>query len=201
MRFGQKSIQKTILAALAILLAGSYVLRERLLFGLGQVLVRAEAPRKADAIVVLGGDWRGSRILKAAELAEAGFAPRVLVSGVRGMYGNAEADLAIEFAVRHGAPRGIFLAAHDDVMSTEGEAEGDVRILRRMGVHSYLLVTSDYHTRRAGRAFGRVAPEMEMHTVASDDPMWNGGYWWRTREARKTWLLEMSKTLADPLGL
>ena len=200
-RVRQKTIRKILLVALVAVLAGGWVLRESILRGLGQALVRSEAPQKADAMVVLGGDWRGSRILKAAELAREGYAPRVLVSGVRGMYGNSEADLAIEFAVRHGAPREIFTAARGDVVSTAGEAEEDVGILRRMGVHSYLLVTSDYHTRRAGRNFARLAPEMEMRTVASGDPVWNGGEWWRTREGRKTWLLEMSKTVADTFGM
>lgn len=198
---GQKPIRKILLLTLLVLAAGGYLLRERILFGMGQALVRSEAPRRADAIVVLGGDWRGSRILKAAELAREGYAPRVVVSGVRGMYGNTEADMAIAFAVRRGAPRDIFIAARGDVVSTRGEAAEDVAMLREMGAHSYLLVTSDYHTRRARRVFAREAPDLEVHAVASDDPMWNGGYWWRTREARKSWLLETSKSVADLLGM
>ena len=35
---------------------------------MGRFLVETQPPEKADMIVVLGGDWYGNRILKAAEL-------------------------------------------------------------------------------------------------------------------------------------
>ncbi len=42
---------------------------------MGEYLVQEQAPVKAGMIVVLGGDLRGDRILKAASLAQQGFAP------------------------------------------------------------------------------------------------------------------------------
>ena len=53
----------------------------QILPGLGHLLTNYEQPQNADMIVVLGGDWRGFRILKGAELAREGFASKVLSSG------------------------------------------------------------------------------------------------------------------------
>src|ERR1700722_8149136 len=105
------------LAALAVLLAGCYVARDKILFSLGQLLTSAQEPRKADLIVVLGGDVRGNRILQAAQLVRDGYAPRVLVSGMANLYGSSESDRAIEFAVRHGASAEIFTPLRDDANS------------------------------------------------------------------------------------
>ncbi len=42
---------------------------------LGGYLVYSEPPQSADIILVLAGDFYGSRVLKAAELAKQGYAP------------------------------------------------------------------------------------------------------------------------------
>lgn len=185
------------LVALAVLLGVAYVAREKILWSMGQMLVRVEPPSKADFIVVLGGDWRGNRMMKAAELVREGYAPRVLVSGVASMYGQSESDLAVEYAVQRGAPREVFLASHNNALSTGDEVRSDVAELRRLGVRRLLLVTSDFHTRRARGVFMRVAPEMEIHTIGAPDRYWDGGFWWKNREGRKTWLFEAMKSVAD----
>ena len=84
-----------------------------------------------------------------------------------------------------------------DDFSTTDEARDIVPELRKMGVHSILLVTSPSHTGRAGRVFRRAAPDLMIRTVAAADPRWCRGYWWTDRECRKTWILEESKNIAD----
>lgn len=190
-----------LLAVLVVLLSVAWLQRERILFGLGQLLVSGDAPGKADLVVVLGGDIHGNRVMKAAELVRQGYAPRVMVSGISDMYGHWESDLAVDFAVQHGAPRAIFTALHDDVHSTTEEARSDTLAMRRMGVRSYLLVTSDFHTRRAGQIFRRAAPELNVRTIGARDMYWDNGYWWKQREGRKTWLYEAMKSVADVFGI
>src|SRR5436190_5405364 len=89
-----------------LLLAGSafiaLVFHAQILGALGNYLVQAGPPQKADAALVLAGDGWGLRILTAAQLVRDGFVPKVLVSGPDGAYGNNECDLAIPFAVKHG---------------------------------------------------------------------------------------------------
>src|SRR5277367_47580 len=86
-----------------------YFTRTSWLEGMGHFLVDTQDPAPSDMIVVLGGDWYGNRILKAAELAKAGYAPHVLVSGGGYIYGRYEGDLAIPFAVSHGYDEKIFI--------------------------------------------------------------------------------------------
>lgn len=177
--------------------AALFVFSGRILWSLGAILDHSEAPQKADIIVVIGGDARGNRIMKAAELVRQGYAPKVLVSGQGAMYGHHESDLAIDFAVEHNYPREEFSAFRYPALSTVDEAAADIRELRTLGVHRYLLVTSPYHTARAARIFRREGAGFEMHVVSAPDPYWQNGEWWKSREGRKLWFLEFIKTMAD----
>jgi uncharacterized SAM-binding protein YcdF (DUF218 family) len=152
-------------------------------------------------VVVIGGDPRGSRILKAAELVREGYAPAVLVSGVGDYYGRYECDLAIDLAVRRGYPRQMFVPFYYPAVSTTDEARADIAELRRRGIRNYLLVTSVYHSARARRVFRREGKDLEMHSVSAPDKYWVNGEWWKNREGRKLWLNEILKTGADYLGI
>jgi uncharacterized SAM-binding protein YcdF (DUF218 family) len=182
-----------VVVALALLI----VFHNSILWSFGALLEKNEAPRKSGMVVVIGGDYRGNRILKAAELVQKGYAPRVLVSGTEGMYGAHESDLEIDFAVRHGFPRDEFIAFHYPALSTVDEAQADIGELRRLGVHSYLLVTSPYHTARARRIFAREGKDLDVHSISAPDLYWQNGEWWRSREGRKLWFTEALKTVAD----
>lgn len=191
-----------VLALLAVLLiTTAAALSGRILWALGAFLSDSQAPQKSDMIVVIGGDYLGNRVLRAAELAREGYAPRVLVSGVGFMYGRHESDLEIDFAVRRGYPRDMFIPFYYAALNTRDEARADIAEMRRRGVNKYLLVTSIYHSARASRVFRREGRGMEMRSVPSDDPWWANGEWWRNREGRKIWLTETLKTGADYLGI
>ncbi len=167
----------------------------------GQYLIRTDPPFAADIVVVPGGDGYGHRILKAAEVVRQGLARQVLVSGPDGMYGLHESDLAIPFAVRHGNPQEWFVPLVHEGTSTREEAGIVAAELRRRGVRRCLLVTSDYHTRRAGRLFRRAAPEIEFRVLAAPDEFFRASQWWRSREGQKVFVLEWTKTAAMWFGL
>jgi uncharacterized SAM-binding protein YcdF (DUF218 family) len=183
------------------LTASLLVFRNPILYSLGAMLTNAGPPQKADIAIVLAGDPKGNRILTAARLCQEGYVPKVLVSGPAGYFGYFESDLAIGFAVKHGYPADKMIGFPDQATSTLTESQAIVPELRRLGVHTYLLVTSDYHTARAGRIFRREGPDLEERTVSAPDPAWDHGYWWKNREGRKLWILEMAKTVGDYLGL
>jgi uncharacterized SAM-binding protein YcdF (DUF218 family) len=168
---------------------------------LGSFLVSTETPQHADAIVILAGDMDGLRILKGAELARQGFAPKVYVSGPRPIYGVSEAELAINSAVRKGFDRKLFEAADVPADSTEEEAHGITAMLRQRGVKSLIVVTSNYHTGRAGRIWRRVATGIRITTIASPDSFFTTTGWWQSRTGRKTVFYEWLKTLTGPLGV
>jgi uncharacterized SAM-binding protein YcdF (DUF218 family) len=168
---------------------------------MGVWLVRDAAPVHADIAVVLGGDAYGHRILRAADLVKQGFVPKVIVSGPPGFYGMHECDLAIPFAVKRGYPPEWFIAFPHDAHSTEEEAEVIVNELQRRNVRKVILVTSDFHSRRALRTFQKRAPDIEMRLVAARDEFFAARGWWHTREGRKTFLLEWVKTFANLVGM
>lgn len=170
------------------------------LAALGGFLVRADPPGRAELAVVLAGDWWGNRILKAGELVSRGYVPRALVSGPDGAYGYHECDLAIPFAVRRGFPEHWFVHLHHRGYSTREEAQAVLPELRRRGIRSVLIVTSDYHTRRAGAIYRSLAPDLQIRVVAAPDAFFRADTWWQTRQGRKQWFYEALKTVTGWLG-
>jgi len=196
-----KSRSFRVLAAVVVAALALYLFREPVLYRMGQLLVLDQPPVKANAVVVLGGDATGSRILKAAQLVKEGYAPIVLVSGVGELYGFTEGELAIEFAVRNGYDRNTMVPVRDAALSTADEGKFDTGALRQMRARRFILVTSYSHTARATRVFRRAAPDLEVCTVGVKQPGWNNGRWWLEREGRKVWLMEAMKTIGDYVGL
>jgi len=190
-----------VLLAVVVVLFGAVALYPLWLAALGGYLVHAGRPVKADLIVVLAGDFSGNRILLAGDLVRKGFARQALVSGPSGAYGLYESDLAIQFAVRHGDPASYFIPFPNDSRSTASEAADVLRALRERHVHVVDIVTSNYHTRRAGSIYRSQAPDLDIHMVAAADPTYAPDGWWKNRDARKTFLLEWMKTFATWLGM
>ena len=177
------------------------VLHAQILGALGAYLVQAGPPQKADAALVLAGDGWGYRVLTAAQLARDGFVPRVLVSGPDGAYGLHECDLAIPFAVKHGYPESYFVHMENSARSTVAEARAVLPEIRRMGVQRLIVVTSNFHTRRAGAIFRELAPDLTILVVAAQDKDFTADGWWHGRQGQKTFLMEWEKTIANGMGL
>ncbi len=150
-------------------------------------------------IVVLGGDTFGTRILKAAELAESGYAPYVLVSGPHALLGH-ESDTTIEYARRKGYPVSLFRPLPHELNSTRSEGELIDNYLRSQKVGKILLVTSNYHTARAARLLRKYSPGLDVIAVAAADPAFTPEGWWKTREGQKIFFYESVKTIAAALG-
>lgn len=185
-------------AALAVVLILS---RSYWLGALGRYLIASEEPFQADMVVVLAGDDSGHRILRAAELVRQGYAPKVLVSGPECCYGRHESDLAIPFAVQHGYPAEWFIALPAAVKSTREEALAILPELQRRRVRRFLVVTSDYHSRRAGRVYRALAPAGSFRVVTAPDVYFGAERWWHSREGRKQFLIEWMKTVAYWVGM
>ena len=152
-------------------------------------------------ILVLAGDPSGNRIIKAGELVRGGFAPKALVSGPDNQYGLTEDQLAIAFAERKGFPQSYFIGLPNHSRSTEQEAEWIVPELRKLQVHSIDLVTSDTHTRRAGKAYRKRLGDIALYVVAAPDAEFNPKRWWEERQGRKAIFFEWTKTVATWLGM
>ena len=186
-----------VLAALVLAL----IFHNAILAALGSYLVKGETPQKADIALVLAGDGTGNRILTAAQLTRRGYVSKVLVSGPSGTYGRYECDLAIPFAVKAGYPESYFLHFENDAQSTQEEARATIARLRQLSAHKILLVTSDYHTRRAGKIYRAAAPDLQFIVVAAPDANFTPDGWWHNRQGEKTAFYEWVKTLTEPFGI
>lgn len=78
-------------------------------------------------------------------------------------------------------------------LSTEAEARLVQRCLE--GARKVLIVTSDYHTRRALEVFRHVDPSRRYFVLGAHEPAYFGVDWWRHREWAKTTLQEWGKLL------
>jgi len=185
------------LLAVAIALVLALITYPIWLTALAEFLVHSDPPVPADMIVVLAGDFTGSRIFTAGGLVRQGFAPKALISGPAGVYGLYESDLAIAMAVHNGYPAAYFVGFPNDSKSTASETAALVPELRRLHVHKIDLVTSNFHTRRAAKIFRSQAPDIEVHVVAAPDRYFTPNGWWKEREGRKTFLIEWMKTMAS----
>jgi uncharacterized SAM-binding protein YcdF (DUF218 family) len=193
--------RKRLWLALAVLLAAAIVGHSWWLAAIGSFLVRAEAPHQADAVVVLGGDYYGLRIIRAGELVRKGYAPFAVVAGGEDIYGVPESELAIALAVKRGFPRDYFVPVEETAFSTKEEVGPILNELRRRHVRSALVVTSNFHTRRAGSIWRSRAEGIDITMVAAPDRFYDPDAWWKTREGRKTAFYEWVKTVTEPFGM
>ncbi len=80
-------------------------------------------------------------------------------------------------------------------LSTKSESQDVSRCLYTGGVRKVLLVTSDYHTRRALSVFRKMLPNYDFEAAAVFDPKTFGVLWWQHREWAKTALVEWAKLI------
>ena len=141
-------------ASLALLLCGLTAF-----FFPQRVLTMDSGPVKADVLVVLGGGaWE--RPQRAAELFKQGEAPKILVSG----FGDAAAYASS--LTNSGVPLADILLEGKSTTTREN-AEFSIPLLRQMGAHRVIIVTSWYHSRRALACFEHYAPDLKFYSRPS----------------------------------
>ena len=188
-----------VIALVFVCALAVWLLRASLYRAAGNFLVEDDGPQKADAIVVLSGDDYGTRTLKGAQLAQAGYAPYVLVSGPKALL-EPESDVYIEYARRKGYPASLFRSVPHEADSTRGETAIIGKYLLARGIKEVLLVTSNYHTRRAAQLMRSQNPGLQVIVVAAPDPYFSTDGWWKTRTGQKLFALEWFKTVATWAG-
>lgn len=139
--------------------------------------------------------------MKAVELYQASWAPKIFVSSAGSFFDVAEGQLATQYAMNRGLPATAIEVLQSDADSTIEESKFLAAELAKRGVKSYLLVSSDYHTRRAAKVARRNAPGFQMHVLGSKTAKFDPDTWWQNRPARKIWFMEAAKTVADWMRL
>jgi DUF218 domain-containing protein len=152
-------------------------------------------PQKSDAILVLAGETE-HRPARALQLLDQGYAGHVVfdVPADPKIYGSSYLQIAQNWASAQPQSQALMVCPIHG-LSTKSETADAVECLRKLGVRSVLLVTSDFHTRRALSIFRKEVPELTFRVAAAHDPAQFGVRWWRHRQWAKTNLDEWFRLL------
>jgi uncharacterized SAM-binding protein YcdF (DUF218 family) len=197
-----------LIVAVVALAAGSYGC-----YRLGGFLFSEDALQRADAICVLAGT-RMERPLEAADLYLEGWAKHILLTeempdnGIvtlerRGLEFPTTAEIARDVIVRIGVPPSaveIIPQIHDN---TAHEANTFRRVATARGWKRLIVVTSKYHTRRAGFAVRRELSGTGIEVIIRGTryDRANPDHWWRTRGDVRYATSEAQKLVVYMLGL
>ena len=143
-----------------------------------------DQPRRADAILVLAGET-DRRPARALELRAQGYAPLVIVDVPEArIYNRTQLEVAQEW-VNSLPERDAIRLCNTKGLSTRDEAKEAATCLDHAGAHSVLVVTSDFHTRRALSIFKKELPHDSVSVAAAPDATQFGVKWWERRQWAK----------------
>jgi uncharacterized SAM-binding protein YcdF (DUF218 family) len=186
-------LRKKLLAALAVLIMALVLTSGQWLSAYGRFLVVDEKPLPGDVIVVLGGETV-PRVAKAVALYKEGYGNKIIMSGGGRLTSRlAEADLMLMEARDLGVdPAAVLLERESE--STYENAVYVKQLMLENQFDSMLLVTSNYHTRRAGQIFKKVfaGTGVKILTVSAPDPKFSPGSWWKSAEGQQKALTELA---------
>jgi hypothetical protein len=155
----------------------------------GSFLV-VDAPSPSDVILVLAGETN-HRPERALQLLAQGFGRRIVLDVPTNakLYEFTQIQLAERYV--HDLPQGAAVSVCPiDGLSTRDEAKDIARCLASGDSARVLIVTSDFHTRRALSVLRREIPGHEYSVAASRDPEQFGSRWWIHRQWAKTFVDE-----------
>ncbi|MGA8761522.1 MAG: YdcF family protein [Candidatus Sulfotelmatobacter sp.] len=160
----------------------------------GDLLV-VDAPRPSDVILVLAGETE-NRPERALQLLEQGYGGKVVIDvpAVAKVYGFNETDLAQRYIQDFPRASAISICPIAG-LSTKEETRDAEKCLARTGAKSVLIVTADFHTRRALDTFRRELPDYEYSAAAVRNSQHFGARWWTHRQWAKTLVDEWLRLL------
>ena len=184
---GRILLKLIVLLFVVILCALLYIARRPILRSIGETLIVEDEFNKSDVIMVLSGDnFYADRATRAAELFREGKAPLVVASGRRLRPNAGIAELMEHDLIERGVPKDKIVRFAHDADSTLEEAEELARLAKVRKWRSAIVVTSNYHTRRARYIFRRVFPQgMDLRIASARDGDFDSQRWWEKRKSIK----------------
>jgi uncharacterized SAM-binding protein YcdF (DUF218 family) len=179
---------------LVLLLAGIYLARHPLLRFAGESLVVEDSLEKSDAIIILSDDnFYGDRATRAAEIFRQGLAPVVVASGIRLRPYAGIAELMAHDLFDRGVPKESIITFPQDADNTREEAEALKKLLQAKRWKSVIIVTSNFHTRRAKYICGKVlGNQITIRMAAARDADYDPAHWYEHRKSVKRFVHEFA---------
>jgi uncharacterized SAM-binding protein YcdF (DUF218 family) len=170
-----------------------YFFRHPILRTMGDFWIVPDPPSQADAIIVLADDnYSADRATKAAELYREHYAPLIVASGhmLRSYFGVG--DLMKRDLTERGVPASAIVVFPNQADDTLEEAKSLRSLIVQRGWSRLLIVTSNYHTRRARYIWRRTLPSgVNFWMAAAPDQDYDPDHWWETRIGVKTFAHEL----------
>ncbi len=169
-----------------------YLARNPLLRLAGGFWTVEDTLAKSDALVILSDDdFTGDRAGRAAELFQAGVAPRLIASGRRLRPYAGVAELIEHDLIDRGVPQEAILRFPQDGDNTLEEAQALLPFISSHKWNRVIVVTSNYHTRRARYIYKRVFPAtIEVRVAGARDVSYDPSNWWYSRKGLKIFFTE-----------
>lgn len=183
--FSKRILHRIILIALIV---GLFIVGSTIFLGPTDPLA------KADAIVAISGGDTYSRTIKAVDLYHAGWAPKVIFSGAaRDPNSPSNAEVMKQVAQANGVP----LSAIETDKSSKNTHQNAIlsgTLLKDSSIKTIILVTSQYHQRRASIEFAHSLGEnVRIINQPAKDYYWNQYTWWLSPQGWCTTATELVK--------
>ena len=180
------------LVMLAVVVLALFFFRFALMREAGEWLVVSDALQPSNAIIVLSGDdVDGNRAARAAQIYKDGWAPVVVASGAQIRTYLSEADVEMRDLTGDGVPAKAIVPLRQQALYTLEESRDLLRLCQTDHWKRVIVVTSNYHTRRARYIFRHVfPPSIEVRVTPAPDVGFQPDSWWETRQGMKTFARE-----------
>lgn len=190
----KKHLLRSVLLAstfLVLLVVLAYAFRSQILTGIADLLVVNDPLQPADIIFVLNGDYN-TRPFRASELYEQGLAPVIVIARSEmlpaeelGLAPN-DTDVSIGVMKALGVPpeKIVVLPVEGGTTSTFDEAIALRQYIESHNVHSLILLTSAFHTRRAKWIFDRELSGLPVRLEVAAVPHYgfDESDWWQSED-------------------
>jgi uncharacterized SAM-binding protein YcdF (DUF218 family) len=179
---------------LFVFLVVLYVARRPLLRLAAESWVIEDPLQQSDAIIVLSDDnFFADRATRASELFRQHLAPGIVASGRRLRPSAGIAELMEHDLTERGIPKDRILRFPHDADNTKEEAEALAPLVTEHHWHSVIVVTSNYHTRRARYIFQRIFPsDVTVRIASARDGDFDPDHWWEHRKSLKSFVRELA---------
>ncbi len=171
------------LVAAIFLLAVLYLARQPIFRLVGEGWVVEDTLDRSDAIFVLSDDnFYADRATRASQVYRQGLAPIVVASGRRLRPYAGVAELIEHDLIERGVPKDKILRVAHDADNTREEAITLAQVAKQKKWRSIIVVTSNFHTRRARYIFSHVFPkDTKVRITGARDGDFDPERWWEKR--------------------
>jgi len=189
-------VLSSLIATLAVLfiLFVLYLARHPIFRLFGEAWVVEDTLERSDAIIVLSDDnFYADRATRAAQVYRQGLGPVVIASGRRLRPYAGIAELMEHDLIERGVPKDKIMRVAHDADNTREESLALAKVVAQKKWRSVIVVTSNYHTRRARYIFSHVLPAgTKVRVTGAPDGDFDPERWWEKRISVKELLREMA---------